>query len=168
MMLKKFTLIAFLFVLCFSSLTIADDFKLKLRSTDGKMVDLAELNKEGPLLISFWATYCEPCKKEIPHLFDLRKEFEKQNLQLVLISVDSPRSQKRVKPFVSGKKWDCPVLLDTNGKEMKKLKGANPPYTMLVDKDGKIVYTHSGYRPGDEKHLGEEIKKMTGITESQE
>ena len=138
----------------------AETINFKLRNLKGKTVELSELAKDGPVLIAFWATFCEPCKKEIPHLLDMRAKFADQNLQVVLVSVDTPRSQKGVKPFVRGKKWDCPVLLDTSGKVMKSLKGKNPPYTLLVNKKSELIYSHSGYRPGDEKALEKKLHHL--------
>ncbi len=139
---------------------VAEKADFKLRALDGKMVELADLCAKGPVLISFWATYCEPCKKEIPHLFKIVERLSERDLQLVLVSVDSPRSQKRVKPYARGKGWDCPVLLDTNGRIMKQLKGSNPPYTMVVGRNGEVLYAHSGYRPGDEKELEQKLAGM--------
>jgi len=138
----------------------ADTAEFALRDVDGRLVRLSELLERGPVLVSFWATFCEPCKKEIPHLFEIEREFAADSLQLVLVSVDSPRSQKRVKPFAAGKGWDCPVLLDANGETMKKLKGTAPPYTLLVGRSGEVLAAHSGYTDGAEKALREEIARL--------
>jgi peroxiredoxin len=139
------------------SASAAAKASFRLRALDGATVDLADLCAKGPVLLSFWATFCEPCKQEIPHLIDVVKRFEKQHLQLALITVDSPRSQKQVKPYVQSKGWTMPVLLDPNGQTMKKLKGVNPPYTLLVSPAGEVLYAHGGYKPGDEKKLEEEL-----------
>ena len=139
-----------------------DSAAFRLRDLNGQTVELADLCAKGPVLLSFWATYCEPCKKEIPHLVELVKGFQAQNLQLALITVDSPRSQKQVKPYVTSKGWTMPVLLDPNGQTMKKLKGGNPPFTMLISPTGEVLYTHSGYKPGDEKALKEEVARLLG------
>jgi peroxiredoxin len=140
----------------------ADTASFRLRNLAGEMVDLADLCRQGPVLLSFWATYCEPCKKEIPHLVEIVKRFEDRQLQLALVTVDSPRSQKQVKPYVTSKGWTMPILLDPNGQTMKKLKGTNPPYTMLVGRGGEVLYAHSGYKPGDEKALAKELERLLG------
>jgi cytochrome c biogenesis protein CcmG/thiol:disulfide interchange protein DsbE len=140
----------------------AETASFRLRDINGQTVDLADLRAQGPVLLSFWATYCEPCKKEIPHLIELQKQFAAQKLQLALIAVDSPRSQKQIKPYVASKGWSVPVLLDANGQVMKKLKGSNPPYTLLVDGKGEVIYSHSGYKPGDEKALAKELARLLG------
>ena len=140
----------------------AETAAFRLRDVGGQTVDLADLCAKGPVLLSFWATYCEPCKKEIPHLIELQKQFAAQKLQLALIAVDSPRSQKQIKPYVASKGWTVPVLLDANGQVMKKLKGTNPPYTLLVDGKGQVLYSHSGYKPGDEKALAKTLAQLLG------
>jgi len=140
----------------------AETAAFRLRDVGGQTVDLADLCAKGPVLLSFWATYCEPCKKEIPHLIELQKQFAAQKLQLALIAVDSPRSQKQIKPYVASKGWKVPVLLDANGQVMKKLKGSNPPYTMLVNGKGEVLYSHSGYKPGDETALAKTLARLLG------
>jgi cytochrome c biogenesis protein CcmG, thiol:disulfide interchange protein DsbE len=138
----------------------ADTASFRLRALSGETVELADLCAKGPVLLSYWATFCEPCKQEIPHLIELVKRFDGQHLQLALITVDSPRSQKQVKPYVSSKGWTMPVLMDPNGQTMKKMKGTNPPYTVLVGRGGEVLYTHSGYKPGDEKALEKELGRL--------
>ncbi len=155
---KRFThLIVFLLGLALLQTPLqAESVNFKLRDIEGNTVELDKLVETGPVLISFWATFCEPCKKEIPHLIELVDKYADQGMQLVLISVDTPRSQGKVRPYAQSRKWEHPVLLDPNGRQMKKLKGSNPPYTMIVTQED-VVYRHSGYRPGDEKELAEVV-----------
>ncbi len=153
-------LLSFLLVAALWPLHAAETVSFRLKDINGSSVDLADLRAKGPVLLSFWATYCEPCKKEIPHLIDLVKGFQSQNLQLALVAVDSPRSQKQIKPYVNSKGWGMPVLLDANGQTMKKFKGSNPPYTVLVSATGEVLYAHGGYKPGDEKALEEELRHI--------
>lgn len=142
-------------VLCLalcSAVQAGEKVNFSLKDIDGRTVELSSMVKKGPVLISFWGTFCEPCKKEIPHLVSIVDKYADQGMQLALISVDSPRSQGKVRPYAQSQKWKHPVLLDANGKVMKELKGQNPPYTLIVTQDD-VVYRHSGYRPGDEKEL---------------
>lgn len=154
-------LLTLLALLCAAgTLGAAEKASFQLRDLNGKTVALADLCARGPVLLSFWATFCEPCKKEIPHLVEIVKGFEDQHLQLALITVDSPRSQKQVKPYVTSKGWSMPVLMDPNGQTMKKLKGSNPPYTLLISPTGEVLYSHSGYKPGDEAQLKQELTRL--------
>ena len=74
------------------------------------------------------------------------------------ISVDDSRTVKRVKPLINGKDWDYEVLFDTNNDLKRALGSSTIPLTLII-KNGKIVYRHSGYVPGFEDDLFEEIKK---------
>jgi thiol-disulfide isomerase/thioredoxin len=112
-------------------------------------------------IISFWATWCSPCKKELENMTDLMPDWkEKYKVRLVAISIDDSRNEMKVKPYVDGKKWKFPVLIDVNQDTRRVLNYPNVPYTLLVDKNGKIVYKHIGYQEGDEFVLEDQLKKL--------
>jgi len=136
----------------------APDFKLK--DTQGKMHSLTEYLEHGPVLMSYWATWCEPCKKEIPHMLKLSDAWADSGLTYLLIAVDTPKTQSRIKSLVKSKKWDAPVLLDTSGKTMRRYKGNNPPVTILINSMGEIIMRHTGFKPGDEKAVQTAIQEM--------
>jgi len=77
---------------------------------------------------------------------------------LFAISVDDSRTVKRVKPMVNGKGWEVEILLDTNSDLKKALGAPTVPVTFII-KNGEIVFRHSGYNPGAEDDLFEELKK---------
>ena len=112
-------------------------------------------------IISFWATWCVPCLNELDSIGDLYEEWQHQlNIELIAVSTDDSRSQKRVKPLVHGKSWPYKILLDKN----HELKRALNIYTipeLIIVKGGKIVYRHSGYSPGFEEELYEIIKTIS-------
>ena len=157
---RKPFLLALLLCLGFAVQALAAKADFKLRDLNNELYELSAECEDGYVLLSFWATWCEPCKLEIPHLIELQEEFAERGLKLALVSVDSPRSQRGVAPYARGKGWTCPVLLDTNGKQMKKLKGTVPPFLVIVNPEGEVVYSHSGYKPGDEKHLQEYLDEL--------
>ena len=128
---------------------------LKLKDINGKDVDLQALARLGkPVILSFWATWCSPCKKELENINEVIDEWRKKyNVQLVAISIDDARNSMKVKPFIDGKKWDYMVLLDVNQDAQRALNIPNVPYTILLDKNGHIVYRHVGYTEGDEQEL---------------
>ncbi|MCA9784172.1 MAG: TlpA family protein disulfide reductase [Calditrichaeota bacterium] len=144
---------------CLGSAMAGESVNFSLKDIGGKTVELAPMLEKGPVLISFWGTFCEPCKKEIPHLIEIVDAHAEQGMQLLLVSIDSPRSQGKVRPYAMSQKWEHPVLLDANGKVMKQLKGQNPPYTLIVTAED-VIYRHSGYRPGDEKELAAFVESM--------
>ena len=133
----------------------APDFSLK--NLDGDVVQLSQLYGEGPIVINFWATWCKPCVRELPHLNQDYLDYRDQGLQGFAISEDSPWSVSKVKSFVSGNRYAFTVLLDTNGKVMRKYGLLGTPYTILLSSNGEIQYKHFSYRPGDEVSLRKEI-----------
>jgi len=136
-----------------------------LKDLDGQRVALDDLLGRGPILIDFWATWCKPCIKELPHLDDLYQKFRERGFQLVAISEDSPRSLSKVKSFVAGNRYEFLVLLDENSTVQRKFNFRALPYTVLLDRDGHMVHSRMGYRPGDERVLEE---KLLALLEAQE
>lgn len=136
----------------------APDFSLK--DTDGEKFTLSEAVKSGPVLIDFWATWCKPCKKALPHIQHLKDTYGEQGLQVITISVDNPRSQAKIKPFLQSQKYDFTVLLDSDYEVRQLFGGKDIPFTALIDTDGSIILTRLGFKPGDEVSLDEQIKAL--------
>ena len=135
---------------------------ITLSDMNGKKVNVADYGKSGKItIISFWATWCVPCKKELTNMADLYDEWKKKyNVQVVAVSIDDSRSTSKVKPVVDGQRWEYEVLLDVNQDLKRQLNVPSVPFTLLVDANGKIVYMHNGYTDGDEYVLEEEVKKL--------
>jgi peroxiredoxin len=133
--------------------------EFSLKDLNGHVIELNQLLGKGPVVINFWATWCKPCLKELPHLEKIQKDFRDQGVEVVAISEDSPLSVSKVKSFISGNRYTFTVLLDTNGKVMRKYGLLGTPYTLLLNPQGEILYKHFGYRPGDENTLRDEVGK---------
>ena len=138
----------------------APDFVLK--DLDGKNFRLSENLEKGPVVMNFWATWCVPCIEEMKKVKKLYKEFSDDGVQFLAISVDDPKTVGRVKSFVKSHRYPFKVLLDTNNEVIRMFQGNVPPFTVVIGKNGKIVYTHVGYRRGDEKKLKEVIQNLIG------
>ena len=132
----------------------------QLKYLSGEMTNLHNIASENDLfIVSLWATWCVPCKNELDAISEVYDDWQDEfNLKLVAISVDDSRTVKRVKPLINGKDWDYEILLDTNN-DLKRALGASVIPLTLIIKDGKIVYRHTGYFPGVEDDLYEELKK---------
>lgn len=133
-----------------------------IKSPDNKSFnvksDFAEPDKL--YIFSFWATWCVPCLNELDAINEKYAEWSKElNFQVVAISIDDTRTQKRVKPLLSGKNWPYTILLDSNQDLKRALSVANVPYTVVV-KNKKIVYIHNGYSQGAENELFEKLKTL--------
>lgn len=136
---------------------------VQLKDMDGEVVNTADLDVDGPMIISFWATWCSPCKRELNTIHELYEDWQDEtDVTLVAVSIDDQRTKNSVPLYVNGKGWDYMVLMDTNGDFKRAMGVNNVPHTFLVDKDGKIVYSHNNYVPGDEEEL---YKKLLELTE---
>ncbi len=133
----------------------AADFSLN--DLSGEEIKLSDLLGKGPIIINFWATWCKPCVKELPHLDKIQKDYREKGVEVLAISEDSPWSVSKVKSFVAGNKYTFTVLLDTNGKVLRQFGLLGTPYTLIVSSEGEILFKHFGYRPGDEVTLREEL-----------
>lgn len=136
--------------------------EITIKNIDGKDINLADYGtNEKITVISFWATWCKPCIKELKNLNVLLDDWiEDYNMELVAISLDDSRNAAKVKPTVNALNWGFDVLLDPNGELQRAMNVANPPVTFLVNQSGKIVYTHTGYVEGDEYDLEDHIKEL--------
>jgi len=151
------------FVLTSAFTNIGDTIpSVKIKSLDGTSVDIQDYTGNGKItVISFWATWCSPCKKELDTISKVYLEWqEKYNIELIAISIDDERSLKRVPKLVESKGWPYTILSDTESALPKALKFQTVPQTFLVDQDGEIVYEHSGYTEGDELVLEEKIQGL--------
>jgi peroxiredoxin len=143
----------------------ADVPNFVLKDLDGKDVSLADLRAKGPVVIDFWATWCKPCLRELPHVDSLRVKYADQGLEVVAISIDETRSLAKVKSYIKTHDYGFRVLLDPNQRTLRQLQGVNVPYVVVISKDGQRLYTHSGYREGDEKELARVVDEvMAGKT----
>lgn len=133
----------------------AADFTL--RDIDGNSVTLSELRGKV-VILSFWATWCGPCKEEMPHLQKMLTERREKGLEVLSTSIDDARSASRVKPFIKKNGYDFTVLLDRDSTVIGTYNPSKTlPYTVVIDQSGEVVKRHSGYNPGDEVELAEFI-----------
>ena len=157
---KKFTLIFILITFIFGQNKIPN---VRLKMLNGKYSKLYDLLKDGPVLIDFWATWCEPCKKEMYFLDKYHNHFKDQGFKVLTVNTDTPKSMGKVKSYIRSKKYEFLVALDPNQQVMKKMSVKLLPTTILVDKDGTILFRHQGYSPGDEniilKHITDQFDK---------
>ena len=152
----------FLFFLLFSLFINAQTSlpDISLKNMDGQLVSLKEISKDKVLVFDFWATWCVPCINELDAIAEeytyLQEEF---GFELIAVSTDDARTKSRVKPLVNGKGWEYEILLDPNQKFKRAMNISTVPFVMIV-KNGKIMYYHSGYTPGAEQELYEKFKSF--------
>ena len=126
---------------------------VRLKMLDGSSAKLYDFLKDGPIIVDFWATWCEPCKKQMHHLNKFHQHFKNTGFKVLTVNTDTPKSMGKVKSYIRSKKFKFLVAVDPNGQVKKKLKAQLMPTTILVDKDGSVLYRHQGYSPGDEHEI---------------
>jgi peroxiredoxin len=139
-------------------LTKAPDFVLK--DLQGNNYRLSENTGNGPIVINFWATWCVPCIEELKQMKRIYKKYSDMGVQFLAISIDDPKTVGRVNSFAKSHKYPYVVLLDTNNEIITLYQSKVPPYTVIINNDGDVVYTHVGYRMGDEKRVDRELEKL--------
>jgi peroxiredoxin len=134
-----------------------------LKDMNGKAKNMEDYSKSGKItIISFWATWCSPCKKELNNINEVYEDWKtKYDVQLVAVCTDNARNIQKVKPYVDGQGWEYEIIMDVNQDFQRALNIVQIPHTFLLDQNGKVVYQHRGYVEGDEFALEEKIKSLT-------
>lgn len=152
-------------ILLFLLLAQAPSFNLL--DLDKDEVFLDSLLTKGPVVLSFWATWCKPCLKELDAFNELELEFD--SVTFVAINEDGPRTQKKVPSFVKSRGWDSLlILIDSNRKAIELFQVEAIPHTFIIDTERNILYHHIGYRKGDEETVREKLLAISAESSSGE
>ena len=157
---KKFLLAVvalFLSVSAFAELP-----SVQLKDIDAKRVDTAKLNNDGkPYIISFFATWCKPCLRELDAVNEVYADWQEETgVKLIAVSIDKAQDESKVKPLVNSKGYEYQVLLDPNG-DFKRAMGVNMvPTVFIIDGKNNIVETRTQYTDGSEEHLIEAVRAL--------
>lgn len=124
---------------------------------NGNQINLSKLLEKGPVMISFWATWCSPCKEEMKKMQPIYEKYKDQGFTYLAISQDNQKSISKVKSFINANKYTFPVLLDLDKKIFQDYTGVGIPYSLIIDKNKKIIAKHLGFITGDEVKIEKEI-----------
>jgi len=133
----------------------APDFTL--RSVAGANLRLAE-QRGQVVLVNFWATWCGPCRQEMPHLNRLYDKYRSAGFVLLGVNIDDdPRAAADLAAKLG---LHFPVLLDTDKKVSRVYDMSAMPATLLIDRDGRVRHIHRGYRDGVEQTYEEQVRSL--------
>mgnify|MGYP001775375353 FL=1 len=133
-----------------------------LKDINGKTVQTDKLSNDGkPFIISFFATWCKPCNRELSAISEVYADWQDETgVKLIAVSIDQAQNINKVKPLVDSNGWEYDVLLDPNSDFKRALGIQMIPYVIIVDGKGNIVYKHNGYTDGAEKELIEKVREL--------
>jgi len=127
--------------------------EFRLQDLDGDWITLSEQLGEDVVYVTFWATWCVPCRREMPHLQELYEEFGEQGFTIIGVNTDPPATTSKIKPFVKRHRVGYPTLLDPDNNVLDTYNTTRElPYAILIDRQGDIHKSYAGYRTGD--HVG--------------
>ena len=133
----------------------APDFTLK--SNGGDNLRLAE-QRGNVVMLNFWASWCGPCKQEMPLLDELHKRYSRAGFTIIGVNVErDPEDAKRVLRDIP---VSFPVLFDTESSVSKLYDVSAMPTTVMIDRDGNIRHLHKGFKPGFENEYRKQIKQL--------
>lgn len=133
-----------------------------LRNLEGKNVKTDTLSNAGrPIIISFFATWCKPCNRELTAISEVYADWQRETgVRLIAVSIDEGQNAEKVRPFVDSKGWEFDILLDPNS-NFRRAMGVNLiPHVIVLDGQGKVVLSRSGYTEGGEEHLIEKVRDL--------
>jgi len=155
-----FTVLSIL--LCQAQTNVRKLPSVNVKTLSGKTVSTGTISNDGkPIIVSFWATWCKPCVRELSAIADVYEDWQEETgVKLIAVSIDDSRNMAKVGPFVNGKDWDYEVVLDPNGDFKRAMSVNMVPHTFLLNGKNEVVWQHTTYADGDEDELFELVKKV--------
>ena len=134
-----------------------------VKDMKGASVPFNKTIEEGKVtLISFWATWCIPCKKEIHAIKTNLSDWQKDvDFNYMVVSEDESREAAKVRSYAKTQGWEFPSYHDPNNDLKRSLNFQNVPFTVILDKEGKVAYMHTSYAEGSEMELYEKVKELS-------
>lgn len=135
---------------------------VQVKTLSGKTVDTATLSNDGkPFVISFFATWCKPCLRELKAIAEVYPDWQDETgMKLIAVSIDEAQNTGKVKPLVDAESWEYEVLLDPNSDFRRAMGIQNIPHLLIIDGNGQIVESHSSYTDGSEQEIIEKIRSL--------
>jgi thiol-disulfide isomerase/thioredoxin len=136
---------------------------LVVQSIDGEEIAIEVLLEKGPVLVNFWALWCEPCKVEMKQFQFIYERYKEQGFSILAINQDNQKSVAKVRSYISSNDFSFLVSTDPQGEVAQQFNVQSYPTSLLFDKNGTVVYKAIGYKPGDEKKIIDALEKLFSV-----
>lgn len=135
---------------------------VKVKNLQGNIIQTKSiLTPNKPIVVTFWATWCVNCLKELKTINDQYEQIQKETgATIYAVSTDDALPISNIQAFVKKKGWKFPVLIDHQKELQKGLAVTNIPHTFIIDKFGHIVYQHVGFKTGDDAEMIKVLKSL--------
>lgn len=144
------------FTIFLSVEVFAQEIDFYLPDINNEENSFEDLKGDKLTIIDFWATWCKPCTQLMPKLNDIKDKWS-DDIEIIGISIDGPRSMNKVRPFVTTMGIKYPILLDPNQEVSGDLSISIVPSLLLVNSKGEVLWSHEGYALGDEVKIDNKI-----------
>jgi len=157
---KKLSIILFALLIFTFKNSFAQSYDFELPDLDGNNVKLSTLLQKGPVLISFWALWCVPCKEEMRVMSGIYNKYKDSGFVYIAMNQDDPKSSSKVRSYIESKNYKFTVLMDADKHIFDNFGGQELPFGVLLNKKGEIVKSYLGYIEGDESKLESDIESV--------
>lgn len=137
---------------------------VKIKKLNGSVASTKQVikNLDGPIVLSFWATWCKPCIQEMENVQDSYENWQAETkVKWIAISIDDARTTQKVNAFVNGRDYPYEFYTDENSEFKLAMNVQNIPHIFILDKNGEIVYQKTSYTPGDEKIIFKKLQEIS-------
>lgn len=156
---KILSLLCFVFAVATVSAQQLPD--VKVENAQGKIVSVRELSNGKPMIISYWSIACKPCIQELNAINDALAEWRSEaDLEVVAVSIDDARLKASAKAIANSRGWEFICVYDENQELKRAMNVSLTPQSFVVDGEGNIIFSHSGYTPGSEQLLFDKIVEL--------
>lgn len=135
---------------------------VSIKTLEGKTANSSNFSNNGkPIILSFWATWCRPCLKEMTAISEVYDDWtEETGVKLIAVAIDDSKTVRNVAPLVSGKSWNFEFYLDENGDFKRAMSVNTVPHTFILNGNGEIVAQFTAFGEGGEKKLIEKVREI--------
>jgi len=143
------------------SVAVDPSLNFTVQDVDGNEQAFSAYLGKGPVLVNFWALWCEPCKQEMKAFKSLVEKFKAQGVSMVAINTDKVKSLAKVRNYVKSQGIEIPVLVDPDGSiAQERFAMESLPYSLILNPNGSVYKKHTGFTAGDEVSIEKEVEEL--------